>query len=555
MRKLSLILILTSVALLAAPPAGMTVPQPSSGYRLLGEITDDPAWTWLIWWTGVGNIRDFTVSNFALTGLIGRNWQYKDLFYEGEPITLTDDDIANGKVAEYPPGSKQFYSFSCGLWFGALYTSGGDTWSPGISRTGPYGDLGAMSAPEMEEGGGMGNIASTGLYFADMHIPEGYTGEGDFLFVYPDRTQKSYQVLWPFADTTLNKNRPPDDQLDPSEGDMVSHEDTYAVGGDWIAEDFAVMPWFRHDSIGGPYLGPALGLRFEQRTYSWSRDALANAIVLNYKIRNMNDHELKAPYVSFFMDNDIGTGGSEPGDDGAWDDQVGYNSAREACYTYDSNGSESGWSPPPGYIGVVFLDTPEDVGATGLDSWNYGSPEDTIYGWSWTDSLKYLRMQSTNFKTWDEPNDIRMLLNSGPYPDMAPGDEYDYTLAIVVGADLDEFLANADAVKAAFNQGFPWIGIEEDETTAPGAPVKLNLTAANISDGLIGLRYLLPHASDINISVFDATGRKVQTLKQGHTLAGSGEIAWNAFRVPSGVYFVRLSACGSSCTERVVIVR
>ncbi|MEA3312542.1 MAG: T9SS type A sorting domain-containing protein, partial [candidate division WOR-3 bacterium] len=75
------------------------------------------------------------------------------------------------------------------------------------------------------------------------------------------------------------------------------------------------------------------------------------------------------------------------------------------------------------------------------------------------------------------------------------------------------------------------------------------------SDGLIGLRYLLPHASDINISVFDASGRRIETLKQGHTLAGSDEIAWNASRVSAGVYFVRLSACGSSCTERVVIVR
>jgi hypothetical protein len=104
-------------------------------------------------------------------------------------------------------------------------------------------------------------------------------------------------------------------------------------------------------------------------------------------------------------------------------------------------------------------------------------------------------------------------------------------------------------------QGLPLVGIEEDEITSPADPLKLNLTAANISDGLIGLRYSLPHASDINISVFDASGRRIETLKQGYTLAGEGEIAWNASRVPAGVYFVRLSACGSSCTERVVIVR
>jgi len=193
------------------------------------------------------------------------------------------------------------------------------------------------------------------------------------------------------------------------------------------------------------------------------------------------------------------------------------------------------------------------VGVTGLETWENDTT--LVIDSDGTDTLKYERMISTEFNTFDDPSDVRMLLNSGPYPDMAPGDEYDFTFAVAIGATLNELLEKADSARAAFNQGFPWIGIQEDETATPGAPVRLSLTTANISDGLIGLRYSLPHASDINIAVFDATGRRIETLKQGYTLAGAGEITWNASAAPAGVYFVRLSACGSSCTERVLIVR
>lgn len=556
MRKVGCLSLLMVVALAAAPPGASEYHSPPS-YELLGEISNDPAWTWLVWWTGVGNVADFTIANFLQTGFIERPFLYKDVFYTGEPVGVTSDNVGTGKVAEYPAGSQQYYSYSCGFWFGALYPSGPDTWSPAITRTGPYPDMGAMSVPEMEDGGGMGDISSTGLFLADMHIAEGYEGEGDFLFVYPGQTQKSYQVLWPFADVTLNDNRPPDDQLDPSEGDMVSHQDTYAVGGDWIPMEDAVTFWLPHDTLGGKYFGTGLDVRFEQRTYSWSRGDLANVIVLNYKIRNMSDHELQALYVAFFMDNDIGTGGSEPGDQGFWDDLVGYNSAREVCYTYDSDGSETGWNPPPGYIGAVFLETPSNVGATGLESWEHDtlSAMDSLYLPYYSDSIRYVHMQTTDFNTLDTPTDVRMLLLSGPYPDMQPDDEYDYTMAIVLGDDLNDFLSNVDAVKAAFDQGFPWVGIEEPEPPAPSKPIKLSLTTANVSNDLIGLRYSLPRASNIDISVFDAVGRKVQTLKQGYTPAGSDEITWYASDTPAGVYFVKFSVSGESCTERVLIVR
>lgn len=539
MRKLSLILILTSVALLAAPPAGMTVPQPSSGYRLLSEVTDEPAAFWYLWWTGIGNVSDFLVCNAMQGGVFSRHILDEHL-YEGLPAysSINQYPDIRGNNGEYPAGSRQFYLYAMGFWFGAL-----DQGTPNVSKAAFSSDMGGMAVPEME----VVDRDTIGLYFSNMLIPEGYglDGEGDRLFASPGETPKPYQVLWPFADTMLNKNRPPDEQLDPSKGGLVSHEDTYAVGGDWIPVDDATTIWVPTDTTIDPYDNQGLGIRVEQRSYCWRRSALVNVIVLNYKIRNMNEHVLQAPYFGYFADPDIGAD---------MDDLADYDASRDLGYAYDANGSEAGWGSPAGYVGVILVETPGDVGATGFEAW----PNDTVadYFTNWTqDNLKYEHLKATDFESWDDPVDVRIFIKSGPYPDMAPGDEYDYTVAVVFAETLAELQGNVDSVRAAFNQGFPWIGIQEDETTTPGAPVKLSLTTANISDGLIGLRYSLPHSSDIDLAVFDATGRKVQTLKQGHTPAGSGEITWNASAVPAGVYFMRLAASGKYCTERVLIVR
>ncbi|MCK4335025.1 hypothetical protein KAX06_09640, partial [candidate division WOR-3 bacterium] len=241
MRKLSLILVLTSVALLAAPPAGMTVPQPSSGYRLLSEVTDEPAAFWYLWWTGTGNVSDFLVCNAMQGGVFSRHILDEHL-YEGLPAyySINQYPDISGNNGEYPTGSRQFYLYAMGFWFGAL-----DQGTPNVSKAAFHSDMGGMSVPEME----VVDRDTVGLYFSNMLIPEGYglEGEGDRLFARPGETPKPYQVLWPFADTALNKNRPPESQLDPSKGDLVSHEDTYAVGGDWIPLDDATTIWLPSD--------------------------------------------------------------------------------------------------------------------------------------------------------------------------------------------------------------------------------------------------------------------------------------------------------------------
>jgi hypothetical protein len=552
------------VALAVAPPLYNSDYQIIPSARLLGEISNEPAGGILVWWAGAGQLRSYTITNCIQTSYVGRIWEFEGL-YQNQQTGVTDAMLGSGKVAEYPAGSGNYYNYSSGIWFGAQYPreiDGTDTtWFPSVTQSGPYSDIGAMAVPEMEDGGGLGNLKYYGMYFSNSIIPEGMDGENDRLFAVNGQTPKSYQVYWPFADVALNSKRAED--LDPAQGDIVSHEDTYAVGGDWIDASQATAFWIRDtvfptgDTVG-TYNVHGLGIRIEQRTYSWNNTDLENAIVFNYKIRNMNDYPLKAPYMGFFMDNDLGSGGSAPGDDGAWDDLVGFDNGRDIVYAYDENGSESGWDPAPGYLGVVFLDTPGDLGLTGFKAWQYDTVDvsDSVYSYFdgyRREELQYEALATTTFTPWTDPTDIRMLVNTGPYPTMEPEDEYDYTFAIVAGDDLSDLQANVDAVKAAFSGGFAWVAVEEDDVPV-SEHLRLRMVSANVVSSDAIINYSLPQAADMNVSVFDASGRKVSTLISGHQPAGASEITWNASAVPAGVYFIRLESNGQSLKNRVLVI-
>ncbi|MBN2380292.1 hypothetical protein JXM67_10885 [candidate division WOR-3 bacterium] len=178
------------------------------------EITDEPADSVVYGWAGLGELRDFTVSNTL-------KWAIR---HDGR------------QAVEYPAGSGQYYLFSSGFWFGALYPrqiQGADiAWIPSVSKAVFNCDMGAMSVPEMANAGSMGDISGIGLYYSDMIIPSGYEGAGEKLFVQPGQIPKFYQTIWPFADVMLNQYLPPESELDPEQGDIFADQSTFAVGGD-----------------------------------------------------------------------------------------------------------------------------------------------------------------------------------------------------------------------------------------------------------------------------------------------------------------------------------
>jgi hypothetical protein len=105
-------------------------------------------------------------------------------------------------------------------------------------------------------------------------------------------------------------------------------------------------------------------------------------------------------------------------------------------------------------------------------------------------------------------------------------------------------------------------GVEQPE---PGNSDRLTLAQAhpNPFTGTTEIRYVIPEgsgSSPVNLSVYNATGRRVKTLVSTDQGSGAYRIAWDATNhngdpVASGVYFYSISHEGESRTRRIVFIR
>jgi len=91
----------------------------------------------------------------------------------------------------------------------------------------------------------------------------------------------------------------------------------------------------------------------------------------------------------------------------------------------------------------------------------------------------------------------------------------------------------------------------------PFIPERLTLQPAfpNPFNSITTIRYSLPEASSMKLSVRDLTGRKVVVLASGNREAGVHSAIWSADGVGSGLYFVRLETDTKTITQKVLLVK
>ncbi len=101
-------------------------------------------------------------------------------------------------------------------------------------------------------------------------------------------------------------------------------------------------------------------------------------------------------------------------------------------------------------------------------------------------------------------------------------------------------------------------GDAADTAHVPDAEGELSLAlvGANPATGPVLLRLHLPATAQVELSLYDAAGRRVAVLADGEFPAGPLERSWDshAAGVPSGIYFARLKAGGHELSRRIVIL-
>jgi len=69
------------------------------------------------------------------------------------------------------------------------------------------------------------------------------------------------------------------------------------------------------------------------------------------------------------------------------------------------------------------------------------------------------------------------------------------------------------------------------------------------------IKYSLPTSGVATIKIFDILGREIKTLVNEHKDAGEYSITFNAFDLPSGIYFYQLRAGTSTATKKMLLLK
>jgi hypothetical protein len=69
------------------------------------------------------------------------------------------------------------------------------------------------------------------------------------------------------------------------------------------------------------------------------------------------------------------------------------------------------------------------------------------------------------------------------------------------------------------------------------------------------IRYDVPQAGKVNLTIFNLLGQRVTTLFDGRQVAASHTVAWDAADLPSGVYLCRMQTQGFMQTRKMLLVK
>ncbi len=69
------------------------------------------------------------------------------------------------------------------------------------------------------------------------------------------------------------------------------------------------------------------------------------------------------------------------------------------------------------------------------------------------------------------------------------------------------------------------------------------------------IKYLIPNAGEVRLSIYDILGREIAVLVNEKQNPGAYEIGWNAAGYPSGVYFYKITTSEFTETKRMMLVK
>ena len=117
--------------------------------------------------------------------------------------------------------------------------------------------------------------------------------------------------------------------------------------------------------------------------------------------------------------------------------------------------------------------------------------------------------------------------------------------------DLPTYLANGWYQGDACFGSCCWIRAGED------ASIETSLTEIypNPASGSVTIAFTLSQPGEVTLEVFDMTGRYVTTIARNIFDEASNVVTWDASRINSGIYFIKMKAGSYSAMKRISVIK
>ncbi len=322
-------------------------------------------------YTNIGNIG-LTVTNFGTYG---------------HGFSLWPDQPS----CEYPLGSGIEHIFDGGLWIGGYISND----AAGSGKTGPYVTTGSVDAASVSvRGGGFEFTNSEGSKVVER------SSLLDSKYFSPNAISHQDLVM-DYVDTNLTL----------SNGELITDH----------------VP---------------LGLAIHQECYAWNYSFANFFVIMNYWIKNTSNKYVNDIYVGLWTDAVVrNTNITSPRTGSSFFNKGGdgYADTLKIAYEYDAAG-DVGFTDS--YIGIQFLGSDTKYDSVNFVSWQFRNTADPNFFAPLNDNDRYKKMMgyfggNNRYNKGIKPSDLKVpsnrsiMLSSGPYRSIAPGDSINVTFAIV----------------------------------------------------------------------------------------------------------------------------
>jgi hypothetical protein len=327
--------------------------------------------------------------------------------------------------------------------------------------------------------------------------------------------------------------------------DCVRNETGWAQDEDFVEEEETYMHIDSPGSItteeGTVILNDSgadnpLGIRIIQKSYADASFETRNGVVFHYTIVNESGSDLSGLYAGLFFDWDI----VDPLVNSAH-----YNADYQMVYA--QNLPEN----PTHLAGTMLLNLGLGANIDAMHDWG-----DDIY--SYSDETKWSHM--TGGVNDESAFNVNVSTYTGIGPvDIATGDSISFGIAALAASSIYELEYVASEIRNFWDTHFPEELGNGNEETLPGV-FALHQGYPNPFNPVTSIRYDIPEAANVQVSVYSLLGQKVKTLVNGAHQPGFYAVQWNGTNdqgspVASGMYICRIHADRFNAVKKLILMK